>query len=106
MRKTKTEIETSGKNPADYDLIIAGSPIWGWNIAPAVRTYLEDNKEKIKEYAFFVTSGNTPSEKIVPHVAEILGRESLTHTGFNGAELKDKKICDKKIKEFIKLLII
>jgi flavodoxin len=101
MKKMKTEIETSGKNPAEYDLVIAGSPVWAWNMAPAVRTYLENNKASIKEYAFFVTSGNTPSEKIVPYMKEIMGREPLAHTGFNTAEFKNKETYDKKIVKFI-----
>lgn len=103
-KKMKTEIKTSGKNPAEYDLVIAGSPVWGWNIAPAVRTYLEDKKASIKEHAFFITSGNTHSEKIVPHVKEIIGRDPIAHAGFNAKEIKDKDIYDKKIAEFIKAI--
>lgn len=100
-KKRQTQIETSGKNPADHDLVIVGSPVWAWNITPAMRTYLGDNKENIKKYAFFVTSGNTDSEKIAPHVREIMGRDPLAHVGFNAAELKDKEVYGKKMTAFI-----
>ncbi len=104
MKKMKTEIGTTGKNPADYDIIIVGSPVWGWNMTPAARTYLENNKEKIKKYAFFVTSGNTPSEKIAPYFKEIMGQDSLNHTGFNAKEMKDENIRAQKIAEFVKAI--
>jgi len=104
MKKMKTEISVTEKNPAEYDLVIVGSPVWGWNMVPAIRTYMESNKANIKEYAFFVTSGNTASQKIAPHMKEIMEREPLAHVGFNGAEIKDEKIYTQKIKEFIEAI--
>jgi flavodoxin len=104
MKKVGTEIADVAKDPAEYDLVIAGSPIWGWNIVPAVRTYLEKNKEKIKNYAFFITSGNTDAEKIGPYFSEIMGREPLARVGFNGREMKDKKIYSQKIADFLSKL--
>ncbi len=104
MKKLSTEIGESSKDPSEYDLVIAGSPIWGWNIAPAARTYLEKSKGKIKKYAFFVTSGNTDSKKIAPFLREIMGAESVAHVGFNAREIKEKNIYDQKIASFIEAL--
>jgi flavodoxin len=101
MKKAGTEIGESAKNPQDFDLVILGSPIWGWNMAPAVRTYVEKNRDKIKEYAFFVTSGNTEVSKITPYFSEIMGRESLAQVGFNAREMKDQNLHAEKISEFI-----
>jgi len=101
MRKMKTEIGSPAKNPADYGLVVVGSPVWAGNITPAARTYLEQNRENIKNYAFFVTSGNTDSEKITPHVKEILGRDPLSHVGWNAAELKDENIYRGKLAGFL-----
>jgi flavodoxin len=104
MKKLKTEIETTGKNPAEYDLIIVGSPVWGWNIAPAVRTYLENNKAIIKNHAFFVTSGNTASEKIAPYIKEIFSINPIAHVGFNAAEMKNEGVYKKKLADFIQFV--
>jgi multimeric flavodoxin WrbA len=35
------------KNPAGYDLVIFGSPIWAGNIAPAIRTYINQYGDSI-----------------------------------------------------------
>lgn len=102
MKKMTTTLDPTTKNPADYDLIIFGSPVWGWNITPAVRTYLEQHKDKIQNYAFFVTSGNTPSEKITPYFSEILGKDPIAHLGINSKEIIAPDLYNKKTDQFIK----
>jgi len=49
-----TEIAFS-KNPANYDIVVVGSPVWNGRVTPAVRTYLLKNKDRIKKIAFYVT---------------------------------------------------
>lgn len=104
MKKVGTEIGELTKDPAEYDAVIVGSPVWAWNIAPAARTFLEKNKDKIRKYAFFVTSGNTPSEKMLPHLKEIMDREPSAHVGFSAGELKDQEVYEKKISDFVTVI--
>lgn len=51
------EIKPIEKNPADYDLLIIGTPVWSWNVSSPVRAYLRKNQGKIKKVAFFCTKG-------------------------------------------------
>ena len=101
MKKILTEIEPIKNDPVDYDLVILGMPVWGWNMVPALRTYLDANKSKIKTYAFFVTSGNTPAEKMTPYFPEVAQKEPVALAGFSGAELKNTKVYEEKIAEFV-----
>ena len=101
MKKVGTQIGETSKDPGEYDLVVAGSPVWGWNIVPAVRTYLEQNKGKIKKYAFFVTSGNTESEKLVGYLKEIMDSDPLAHVGFNTEQLKDEKTYGERLSGFV-----
>lgn len=55
-RKSLTEIEATKNLPANYDLIIIGTPIWAWNPTPAVRTYIKQNSLSSKKVALFYTS--------------------------------------------------
>ncbi|MFH1248895.1 MAG: NAD(P)H-dependent oxidoreductase [archaeon] len=34
MKKILSDISRIKKNPADYDLVIIGTPIWGGNVSP------------------------------------------------------------------------
>ncbi len=51
-----------------YDFIFLGAPVWAWNVNPFIRSFVEKNKEKIKEkrIALFVCcsgSGNRAIKK-------------------------------------------
>lgn len=101
MKKRLTKIEAPIKDPSIYDLVIIGTPIWGWNITPAVRTYLRDHREVIKRLAFFETSGNTPVAKILPYVKEIISTPIIAAVSFNGLALKKEELYQDKLKIFI-----
>lgn len=59
MLKRKTRINPLSNNPSDYDLVLVGGPIWGFNLAPPLRTFLSEFKGKLKQTAFFCTMGGS-----------------------------------------------
>lgn len=66
-RKSLTEIAPTTKAPADYGLIVIGTPIWAWSPTPAFRTYISKNSLAGKRVALFYTFDSDPkqaSEKI------------------------------------------
>ena len=78
--KSTTKIEEVKKNPAVYDAVIIGTPVWAWNMSAAIRTYLVENKEnleKVPKIAFFCTMGGNGAEKAFKEMAGLLGRENL-----------------------------
>ena len=76
MGKKLAVIETLHYNPLDYDLVIVGTPNWASTMASAVRTYLSDQKGKIKQAAFFVTQGSSGGEKVIRSMIELSGVEA------------------------------
>jgi len=104
MKRRLTEIESIQKNPADYDIVIMGTPIWGWNATPAITTYISLTKDKLKTIAFFMTSGNTEPQKIVQYLEEISGQKALANAMFNEKELKNIDVYNRKIDDFIKVM--
>ncbi|PLV59911.1 flavodoxin domain-containing protein [Thermotoga sp. KOL6] len=74
MEKT-TEI-TFSKDPSEYDLVVVGTPVWNGRLTPAIRTYLLQNREKIKNAVFFVTCAGRPG-KCLKQMKEIYGKEVL-----------------------------
>jgi flavodoxin len=77
MRKLPTVIAPVEKDPADYDLVLVGGPLWGFNsIAPAARTYLTTYRESLKRAGFFVTrGGDSPAEAAIADLCQVYGRE-------------------------------
>jgi flavodoxin len=98
MQKVLPEIKFA-KDPVDYDLVIIGTPIWGWNMCSLVRSYAEKNKGKIKKAAFFATMGGSGDEKAFVEMAEIIGVKPVATLGLKTTEVA-KGLSDEKIKKF------
>jgi hypothetical protein len=104
MKKKKTELEPLQKDPALYDLVVLGTPVWAWNITPAIRTYLDTNSDKLKNTAYIITSGSTPAEEIIPSCQELTVSKPVAYAGFTAKELRDEKIYREKLAKFIEEL--
>jgi flavodoxin len=55
MSEKLTKIAPAKRVPADYDLIVIGTPIWAWRPTPAIRTYVKLNELSGKKVALFFT---------------------------------------------------
>jgi flavodoxin len=98
-QKNLTTIKTITKLPDSYDLIIIGTPIWASKMTPAVRTYLSQNKEKIKNIAFFCTMGGSNSGNAFKEMEVFIGKQPI-----NTLELSAKEVAQgtyvQKVKDF------
>ncbi len=101
MKEYLTEIKTC-KDPKDYDVVIVGTPVWGWNSTPAVRTYIDKFKKQFKKVIIFITSGDTKPEKTVASLQKLVDKKIDIFEGWNTKELKDKKIYQEKFDNFCK----
>jgi len=100
--KNLTEIGKLKYDPADYDLVIIGTPIWAWKMTPAIRTYINKNKKKLKNVVFYTTAGGTSFEKVIPEMEEYLGTKALLKNGFLEKEVKkDSKEMVEKLNKFL-----
>jgi len=95
-RGKTTEINFS-KNPANYDVVIVGSPVWNGRVTPAIRTYLLKNRNSIKKIAFFVTCASREG-KCLMQMREIYGGSVMVER-----IIKRNKI-EKGVKSFVEEL--
>lgn len=58
----KPNILDTEHNPADYDLLVIGGPIWARRLAAPVRTFAERYGPEAKQVAFFCTEGGKGAE--------------------------------------------
>lgn len=104
MQKKLTKIKPIEKDPKKYDRIIIGTPVWGSNMAPAIRTYLTNNKLDGKKVNFFCTAGGSG---MVGAIGNMEGLVPKSEIGGNLAVLtRDVKsgVYKKKVEEFIDVL--
>jgi len=101
MKKVPTQIEPVKNDPSQYDLVLIGGPLWGFSgIAPASRTYLLQNKDKIKKAAFFISKGGTPCENAFKDLASVYGKSPEGLFEIKESDI-NKDECLEKIKSFL-----
>ncbi|HEY3273959.1 MAG TPA: hypothetical protein VGJ92_09365 [Methanocella sp.] len=87
------------KDPANYDIVVIGTPIWASNMSSPVRTYLTENIAKFKSVAFFCTEGSKGDEKAFADMEEVGGKKPKATLAITAADLKSGSDAD-KVKKF------
>jgi len=105
MTKKETLISRMRKNPANYKLVILGSPIWAGNIAPAVRTYINRYRDSLPPVAFFFSSGGKTPDQVFEKLSGVVKEKPVVMTGLSHSEIKDDNIYKIKISLFIHSII-
>ena len=100
----ETQIAPSKKSPADYDLIIVGTPIWAARPTPAVTTYLKKNNLSGKKVAVFFTQGGKKPQGI-EQIKALMPNSEYTAELTLVSPLKSKEESEKQIIEWCKTLI-
>ena len=95
MMRKLTVLEPVTRNVSDYDLVIAGTPIWSWNISSPIRTYLTEQKSNFKNLAFFCTMGGSGDEKAFKEMEETSGKKPLTAASFLTREVASDNFSEK-----------
>ena len=88
----------------NYDRVILGFPVWASNIAPPIRTFVNDNKNSLhdKQIAAFACQSGNGDEKAFAKLEGVLAGNKLIATMIL-IDPKDKPSVEneRKIKEFV-----
>ncbi len=64
-------ILVAGHDPADYDLLVIGGPVWAGRMAAPVRTYAKRYGANARHVAFFCTEGGRGAETAFADLEEL-----------------------------------
>ncbi|MGD0170602.1 MAG: flavodoxin [Halobacteriota archaeon] len=77
--RVHAKIAQTTNDPASYDLVVVGSPVWAGKMSSPIRTYLAQNKDEFTSVAFFCTHGQPGSEgsaKMLESMETLSGKKS------------------------------
>ena len=101
------ELEDYSFDSDNYDYIIFGSPVWAAQFTPPIRTFIKDNKERLKDkkIAAFACFSGSGADNALNKLKEFLEIEQFD-AEITLIDPKDKKNeeKDKKIEEFCEKL--
>ena len=66
----------------DYDLIIIGTPVWSYTVAPPIRTFLEEQQINNKQIALFCCHGGNYGKTIENMKNSLTGNKIIGTTDF------------------------
>lgn len=104
MKDETTTLQPMKKDPAHYDLVIIGGPFWAGKMCVPVRAFMLQNKDKLKEVAFFFTSGNgDQGPNLFPEMQNVCGKAPKATLGCSTKEVK-KDLHKEKLQAFVKAI--
>jgi len=68
------EIDATRHNPADYDLLVIGSPVWASNLSSPVRAYLTRHARQFRRVALFCTQGGSGAPAVLKDMSALCGQ--------------------------------
>jgi flavodoxin len=100
MQKILPVLKQSGKNSEMYEAVIIGTPVWAGTMSSPIRTYLTENRERVKQAAFFYVSGGPNNTKVFQEMADVLGKKPIATLDVRREDVK-KKAYSEKVEGFV-----
>ena len=97
-----SELNEISKNPADYDLVIVGTPVWSSNMATPIFSYLEKYHEDIKDIACFCTCMGGGYDKALDNMAKVSRKQPISTMYLTSKDIENPS---EKINNFINKII-
>lgn len=86
------------RNPQNYDVVVIVSPIWASKAPPAIRTYINENKDKIKKHAVLLSNDGSDVKKALGNFRRIK-EKPIAEYGTNKKDI-NTEFCQKNFEEF------
>jgi len=88
IRGRTTPIEEAQQDPAGYDLILIGTPVYAGSLPGPVRAYIEQYRPQLREVAFFCTGEDPHNEKIFQQMEEACGKAPRAVFAFHAPKVR------------------
>jgi hypothetical protein len=70
-------VEHPRRDPADYDVVVVGTPVWAASVSSPVRTYLWHEQARLPHVAFAATLGARGEERAFEQMKALAGRAPI-----------------------------
>ena len=90
-------------DPANYDLIVVGTPVWFWSLSSPVRSWLEEHQLRSRRFGFFCTMGSSGASCVFSTMAELAGVKPVATMTLTDQEIEAG--ADAKVDGFARALL-
>ncbi len=101
--KSLTVLNDLVNDPADYDLVVIGTPVWAGHVSAPVRTYISQKQAYFNNVAFFCTAGGNNFAGVFMDMTDLAGTSPTGTLGISGKDIKSGTY-QSKIQDFAKVI--
>jgi len=87
------------KDPAAYDLVVIGTPVWYWSLSSPVRSWLVRRRLTLGRVAFFCTMGSSGAQRVFRTMAALAGRVPVSTLALTDRQIEQG--IDDKLDTFV-----
>jgi len=103
LRGEDREIKGLDKNPADYDFLFLGTPVWAGRMVPPVKMFLKENTFKDKEVAVYCCCGGSAGQSL-KDMKQMLSDARVMGEKVFRMPLKDESEAEREVRDWMKKL--
>lgn len=96
-------INPATEDPAQYDLVVLGTPVWAWHLSSPVRAFARRHAASVNRCAFFCTMGGAGADKALAALERCLGQAPRATLALTDREIDDGS-AGSKIDAFVAAL--
>lgn len=94
LKQRLIDIEPPRFDPAVYDVVLIGTPVWASHVSSPVRAYVTAQRDRFKRVAFFCTQGGSGAPKVLAELETLCGLKPLATLVANDADIKAGRISE------------
>jgi flavodoxin len=87
LGKRLVPIAAAKRDPAAYDIVVLGTPVWAGALCSPMRSYIEAHKGAFKRVAFLATQGGSGAPKVFASMSELCGQPPLATLALSDREI-------------------
>lgn len=76
--------------PSAYGLVVIGTPIWAWQMAGPVRSYILQYRAQFSRVAVFCTSGGSGQTKVLADMQALCAQPAVATFGASVHQMQDR----------------
>lgn len=80
------------KDPANYDFVVVGTPVWFWRLSSPVLGWLRQHRLRKGRAAFFCTMGGSGATRVFATMEELSGARPVATLAVTDDEIDSRRI--------------
>jgi flavodoxin len=94
LADSRPAIAAPRRDPAEYELVVLGTPVWAGRMAAPLRSYIAAQRGSLRRVAAFCTQGGNGGPEVLAAIGALSGRRLLATLTLDGEQFERSAYID------------